>query len=152
MEWTTLLGALLGAAIAMGTSLMVEMRKHRHDVAAEWRRTRRELYAAFLTSLAQARAELLDLAANTGLSEAERSQTAWRVFARCYEVRHQLELFAPPEVVDPALAYFRTVRGLRDAVRGGLRREDPEREHYTDRVKVALETTREAMRADMKPS
>ncbi|MGH3887760.1 MAG: hypothetical protein ACRDSZ_14545 [Pseudonocardiaceae bacterium] len=152
MEWTTLLGALLGAAIAMGTSLTVEMRKHRHDMAAEWRRTRRELYAAFLTALAQARAELLDLAANAELSEAERAQVAWRLFARCYEVRHQLELFAPYEVVEPALAYFRTVRDLRDAVRGGLRPADPERERYTERVKIALENAREAMRADMKPS
>ncbi|MGH3722117.1 MAG: hypothetical protein ACRDRI_25405 [Pseudonocardiaceae bacterium] len=94
---------------------------------------------AFLTALAQARAELLDLAANTGLSEAERAQAAWRLFARCYEVRHQLELFAPREVVEPALVYFRIVRDLRDAVRSGLRPADPERERHTERVKIALE-------------
>jgi len=55
MEWTTLLATLLGAAIAMGTSLLVESRRDRRDLAAEWRRTQRDLYADFLTSLAQAR-------------------------------------------------------------------------------------------------
>lgn len=71
MGLTTLLGTLLGAAIAMSTSLAVQVRKDRSDVAADWRRTRRDMYLAFITSLAQARNALLALSKQSGNTDAE---------------------------------------------------------------------------------
>jgi len=160
MQWTTLLATLLGAGVAMGTSLLVEARKdHREmlleshkytrDVTSEWRRTRRDLYAGFLAVLTQARSELRHLSENTEMSEAERTRTARRSFARCYELRYQLELFAPAEVVNPALAYFRSVRSFRNAVGKGLRHTDREFERHTEQMKDTLADARDAMRKDL---
>ncbi|MEV4976683.1 hypothetical protein [Streptomyces scopuliridis] len=44
MEWTTLLATVLGAAIAMGATLLVEVRKERREAMGERRRSNRELY------------------------------------------------------------------------------------------------------------
>jgi hypothetical protein len=149
VEWTTLLGTLVGAAIAMSTSLAVQARKDRNDVAADWRRTRRDMYLAFIASLTQARNELLALSKQSGMTDAELDEAARRVFAPCYEPRQHLELVAPPEVTEPALGYFRTLRALRDLVAAGRREGDAEWERVVKLVKSTLDTTQVAMRADL---
>jgi hypothetical protein len=40
MEWTTSAATLLGATIAMGSTVLVEVRKDRRETAAEWRRSK----------------------------------------------------------------------------------------------------------------
>jgi hypothetical protein len=159
MDWTTLVATLVGAAIAMGTSLGVEIRKDRHNTESEWRRTRREIYAAYLTVLTQARWELSGVAGNDELSDAVRRATSNEIFARCYQIRHQLELYAPSSVVEPALAYFRTLRAFRNAIREGLRDGAPdyynhESEYaaHVKRVKEDFGRCRDAMRNDINPN
>jgi hypothetical protein len=149
VQWTTLLATLVGAAIAMGTSLGVQARKDRHDLPAEWRRTRREMYMSFLTGLAKARSELLALSKKSDLTEAEHDETARQAFAPCYEQRHHLELVAPPDVAEAALAYFRTVRGLRNVVAAGNGVAAPEWEANARPLKHTLATVQEAMRDDL---
>jgi hypothetical protein len=157
VDWTTLVATLVGAAIAMGTSLGVEIRKDRHDTEAEWRRTRREIYAAYLTVLSQARWELSGVAGSSELSTESRRTTANVIFARCYQVRHQLELYAPDSVSVPALTYFRTLRAFRNAVRDGLREvapdlgPEPEYSAHVRQVKEDFGRCRDAMRADINP-
>lgn len=157
MDWTTLLATLLGAAIAMVTSVGVEIRKDRHDTDAEWRRTRREIYADYLTALSQARWELSGVAGEDGLSPDARRTAANTIFAHCYQVRHQLELYAPEDVLEPALAYFRTLRAFRNAVRDGLRDVVPEPDAddeyagHVRQVKEVFGRCRDAMRADIAP-
>lgn len=150
MQWTTLLATLVGAAIAMGTSLVVQARKDRHDLAAEWRQIQREMYMAFLSVLAKARNELLALSKKTDLTEGELDETARQVFAPCYEQRHHLEVVAPPNVTTAALAYFRVVRGLRNVVAGGKSVADPEWKANAAEIKQTLQSVQEAMRDDLR--
>jgi hypothetical protein len=149
VQWTTLLATLVGAAIAMGTALAVQARKDRHDLAAEWRHTRREMYMTFLSGLAKARSELLALSKKSDLAEAEHDETARQVFAPCYEHRHHLEVVAPSEVAEAALAYFRTVRGLRDVVAAGNGVTAPEWEANASQLKRTLATVQNVMRDDL---
>jgi hypothetical protein len=146
VDWTTLLATLIGAAIAMGTSLGVEIRKDRHDTDAE-----------YLTVLSQARWELSGVAGNDELPGETRRSTANMIFAHCYQIRHQLELYAPDIVLKPALAYFRTLRDFRNAVRDGLRdgapdyRPGSEYAAHVRQVKEEFGRCRDAMRADINP-
>lgn len=149
MQWTTFLATLLGAAIAMGTSLLVQARKDRQDLAAEWRKTRREMYMTFLAVLAQSRSELLALSKKSGMTEDERDELARQVFARSYEARHHLELVAPSEVAGSALAYFRTVRGLRNLVAAGKGVTAPEWGPAAKDAKRALDAVQDTMREDL---
>ncbi|MFF2410001.1 hypothetical protein [Streptomyces sp. NPDC058092] len=149
MEWTTLGATLLGATIAMGSTVLVEVRKDRRETAGEWRRNKRELYSAYLATLAQVRSDLQVIVLNRSLPDAERIVVARQTFARCYELRYQLEVFAPRAVVEPALTYFRSVRKLRDATGTGMENGDEECERIFPEVMNSLADVRTAMRLDM---
>ncbi|WP_329461125.1 hypothetical protein [Streptomyces sp. NBC_01431] len=43
------------------------------------------------------------------------------VFARCHQIRHQLELCAPIVVLKAALTYLRALRAFHNSIRDGLR-------------------------------
>ncbi|MFE5163152.1 hypothetical protein ACFRNT_32560 [Streptomyces sp. NPDC056697] len=148
MEWTTLIATLLGAVIAMASTLLIEVRKDRREAQGEWRRSKRELYGAYLATLAQVRSELQLLILDRDIPDGERSVAARRAFARSYDLRYQLEILAPRAVVEPALTYFRAVRRLRDAAGDGLGRQEVEREG-SFAVISTLEAVRDAMRKDM---
>jgi hypothetical protein len=149
MDWTPLLATLLGAAIATGSALLVEVRKDQRETVAEWRRSKRELYGAYLGVLSQVRSELQLIMLDRGMSEAERKIAARQSFARCYEIRYQLEVFAPRAVVEPALNYFRSVRRAREATILGVSNGDEGYEAAFHDVMEALTTVRTAMRHDM---
>ncbi|MFF1650120.1 hypothetical protein [Streptomyces sp. NPDC058240] len=149
MEWTTLAATFLGATIAMGSTVLVEARRDRRETLGEWRRSKRELYGAYLATLAQVRSDLQLIILDRSLPEAERIVVAHQTFARCYELRYQLEVFAPRAVVEPALTYFRSVRKLRDATGTGMENGDEECERVFPAVMDALADVRTAMRLDM---
>ncbi|MGW3208723.1 hypothetical protein [Streptomyces sp. NPDC001135] len=149
MTLIPLLATLIGAVIAMGSALLVERRKAQRETAAEWRRTRRELYAKFLAAHAQAGSDLRNIAATPGLDADERYRRARAAYTHCYASRHELELLAPRTVVDPAEECSRAVRMMRDAVSAGARLDSDE---FTELTRKYLELrlgTRDAMRTDI---
>lgn len=150
MDWITLVATLTGAGIATATSLLTEMRKDRRNLAAEWRRTRRDLYVAFLGALVHSRSDLLTLSSTeAAMAAGDLPLQARRIFAPCYEVRHQLELLAPDAVVTPALAYFRCVRRLRDLVGEGGRAGEERWDVLMGQIKETLRQVYATMRADL---
>ncbi|MDX3855664.1 hypothetical protein [Streptomyces sp. AK02-01A] len=149
MEWMTLLATVLGAAIAMGSTVLVEVRKDRREAIGEWRRSKRDLYGAYLGALSQVRGELALIILDRAMPDAERALIARQKFAGCYELRYQLEVLAPGTVVDPALAYFRSVRRLRDGTGTGMAHGDEECERAFREVMGALAQVRATMRLDL---
>ena len=150
MTWTALVATLLGAMIATGSALLVEVRRDRRATAAEWRQSRRELYGAFLGAMTRARSELYTLARDSHVQENERTHLARTTFAECYESRYELEVFAPESVVRPALEYFRAVRRVRDAVAAGASHAAMDANGLPTAVTDTLRLARDAMRKDMK--
>lgn len=149
MAWSPLLAALVGAVIAMGSALLVERRKTQRETAAEWRRTRQELYARFLAAHAQAGSDLRNIAATSDLDAGERYRQTRAAYTHCYASRHELELVAPRTVVSPAEECSRAVRLMRDAVSAGARLDSNQLEGLTRRYLELRLETRDAMRADI---
>ncbi|RJQ74472.1 hypothetical protein D5S17_22880 [Pseudonocardiaceae bacterium YIM PH 21723] len=149
MQWTTFLATFVGAAIAGCAALLAQSRKGRHELLAEGRQTRREVYMRLQSSLAKARSELLALSKLADLAGRDRDELARQLFAPCYEPRHHLELIAPPEVTDPALIHFRSVRTMRDLVCAGKGVTDPEWLPNKQQIKATLDAMRLAMRQDL---
>ncbi|WP_327358307.1 hypothetical protein [Streptomyces sp. NBC_01304] len=88
------------------------------------------------------------------MADAARRAAANEIFARCYQIRHRLELYSPGSVSGPALTYFRTLRAFRNAIRDGLRDDEPDSDRYDAHVRAAKEEfgrCRDAMRADINP-
>jgi hypothetical protein len=152
MEWTTLIAGLAGAAIATVTALLTEQRRDRREATTEWRRTRLEMYAPFLTGLAQACGEMVSLAkSKQPMTEEEREELARRSFSPCYELRHRFELVASDAVVEPVLDYFRQVRLLRNFVISSDYIDREALERLDNRVFTARAAAIAAMRADLTP-
>jgi hypothetical protein len=107
------------------------------------------LYGAYLGALSQARSELQLIFLNREMTDADRRTAARRSFAKCYETRYQLEVFAPNAVVQPALDYFRGVRRVREAVIRGVALDDAEHDRVFQEAMDALTAVRAAMRLDM---
>ncbi|MEU4037776.1 hypothetical protein [Streptomyces collinus] len=149
MAWISLLATLAGGVIAMSSALLVERRKTQRETAAEWRKTRRELYARFLAAHAQAGSDLRNIAATAGLDAGERYRMTRTAYTHCYASRHELELLAPHSVVRPAEECSRAVRMMRDAVSAGARLDSDELEELTQRYLELRLDTRSAMRADI---
>ncbi|WP_157857479.1 hypothetical protein [Streptomyces yerevanensis] len=149
MQWTPLVAALVGAVIAMTSTVVAEARKDRRETQGEWRRIKHELYGGYLATLAQVRSELQLIILDRDMPDTERPAAALRTFARCYELRYQLEVLAPSAVVEPALTYFRAVRSLRDAAAAGADSQAEGMEDLFDDVLSTLAEVRNAMRKDM---
>ncbi|MFI8434438.1 hypothetical protein ACIGJO_11915 [Streptomyces sp. NPDC079020] len=149
MEWTALVATFVGASIAMGSAVLVEIRKDRRETSTEWRLGKRELYGTYLAKLAQVRSDLQLLVLDRSVPAAERTVVSRQTFAGCYELRYQLEVFAPASVVEPAVNYFRAVRKLRDAAAAGMEDGDEECERIFLEVMDTLADVRAAMRLDM---
>ncbi|MFF8864789.1 hypothetical protein ACF08B_22350 [Streptomyces sp. NPDC015139] len=149
MAWISLLATLVGGAIALGSALLVERRRTQRETAAEWRRTRRELYARFLAAHAQAGSDLRNIAATPGLDAGERYRLTRSAYTHCYASRHELELLAPQAVVRPAEECSRAVRMMRDAVSEGAVLGNGELEELTRKYLDLRLETRGAMRLDI---
>lgn len=149
MTWIPLLATLTGAVIAMGSALLVERRKTQREMAAEWRRTRRELYAKFLAAHAQAGSDLRSIAATPSLDADDRYRQTRAAYTHCYVSRHELELLAPHTVVELAEECSRAVRMMRDAVSAGALLDSDQFEELTRRYLELRLETRDAMRSDI---
>ncbi|MER7026296.1 MULTISPECIES: hypothetical protein [Streptomyces] len=147
MTWLSLLGPLVGAAIALASALLVERRRERREERAERRTARQEVYARYLAAHAEVRTQLRVLSVATGLTDEERGHRAFTAYAACYASRYELAVLAPQSVVTPAKSLDRHARDLRDVVIEGTHVEVPggRMREYLD----ALEVVHAAMRADL---
>ncbi|WP_405654034.1 hypothetical protein [Streptomyces sp. NBC_00019] len=149
MSWTPLVAAIVGAVIAMGSTLLAERRRTQREDAAEWRRTRQSLYSKFLAAHAQAGSDLRNIASTPDLELGERYRQARAAYTLCYVSRHELEILAPDSVVRPAYECSRSVRAMRDAVSTGATLDTPDFTELTNQyLHFRLQTT-VAMRSDL---
>jgi hypothetical protein len=152
MEWTTLVAALVGAAIATATTLLTENRRDRREAATEWWRTRLDMYAPYLSGLAQACGGLGELSRSKRvMTDDEREDETRRLFAPCHELRHRFELVAPPDVLEPGLEYFRRARDLRNLVGASGERDRAKFRNADTLVFDARSLTISAMQVDLAP-
>ncbi|MFJ4845526.1 MULTISPECIES: hypothetical protein [unclassified Streptomyces] len=150
MDWLAPVNTLLGAAIGVGATLLADRLRWRRDRAALHQDTRRQAYAAFMGALAEAYAQLWEIA-HAGRPADEARAAAHQVFASStlYPLRYELALIAPWEVMDPVNQAFWKVRSLRDLVGGGAGTEDPGFGRHVHDYLAAAEEAQAAMRRDL---
>ncbi|MFF1258990.1 hypothetical protein ACFVZT_19450 [Streptomyces sp. NPDC058321] len=127
----------------------IEQDRHRRQLETEWRVARQELYSSFLATLTQARNEMRRIAGSTDISLDEKLHAARTAFIPCYGLRYQIEILAPPAVIGPAVELFRTVRNIRDDFSHEALAVSSESSQITDDYHAALRALRAAMREDL---
>ncbi len=118
MSWATLLSAVIGAVIALGSSLLVDVRRDRSQRGREHQQERRRQGVTFTVALVDA-IGALRLAAASGLDTVERRVAAGEAVAPVYVVREQLLVTGTPGQLRAGEAAFHALIGVRDAVRAG---------------------------------
>ncbi|WP_327356876.1 hypothetical protein [Streptomyces sp. NBC_01304] len=146
----TLLSTVLGAVVGLGSVLLADAIRRRHERAAQGQAERRAVYVAYLTSLHQANQDLraVSLGELTGPALELAARTALRE-AAVVQAREHLALTAPEPVVRTADAAFRALRCLRDRVGEGKTLGDPAYAADLATYDGALHALRNAVRVDL---
>ncbi|MFJ6232687.1 hypothetical protein ACIQH0_01210 [Streptomyces griseus] len=150
MEWIPLVTTGLGAAIGVGSTLLADRARWRRDRAGQDLDVRRQLYADYTAALSRIRSALHECA-QEDTPTAERTRRVREEFLApgAYEIRHQLAIVAPPEIVDAARSAFVVLRDTRDLVAAGASVGDVAYAELEERLDAAVAALRAVMRLDL---
>lgn len=150
MDWGPLSSTALGAVIGVATTLAADhLRAVRGRTDAD-RANRQKLYGDYLAALARTRNHLR-ITARQDVPAGERAQSAVEAFreGNAYELRYQIAVAAPREVVEASTAAFRALRDLRSEVESGAVATDHRYVETRERWDALLAQLRVAMRRDL---
>ncbi|MEV0186820.1 hypothetical protein AB0I54_47770 [Streptomyces sp. NPDC050625] len=141
----------LGALIGVGSTLAVDRARSRRDKEARDEQLRRQVYGEYLIALSRTRSQLRDIAHNVQDSPEDRArQVRDRVReSGAYELRHQLQLCAPTEVLALTDRVHAALRDFRDQVLNGATSQDETYRAKRESYEAAARALREAMRRDL---
>ncbi len=115
MEWSSVVSTVTGAVIGVGATWLADRSRWSREQGVNRTNVRRELYAAYLAAVAQTWNEIHAATINSTEPWPERASQAAHAYRNggMYELRYQVSITAPPEIV----ALSDTVlRGMRDLV------------------------------------
>ena len=150
MDWGPLTSTALGAVIGIATTLAADhMRAVRGRTDAD-RTGRQQLYGDYLAALARTRNHLR-ITARPAIPPEERARSAVEAFreGNAYELRYQIAVVAPQEVVEASTAAFRALRNLSNQVEDGAVVTEHGYIEARERWDVLLAELRIAMRRDL---
>ncbi|MHC3820059.1 hypothetical protein [Streptomyces sp. DT9] len=150
MEWIPLVSTALGAAIGVGSTLLADRARWRRDRAGQDLDVRRQLYADYTAALSRIRTALNECV-REDIPAAERPRRIREEFLTpgAYEIRHQLAIVAPPEIVDAARSAFVVLRDTRDLLAAGASVDDAAYADLEERFDAAVAALRTLMRLDL---
>ncbi|MFI1401143.1 hypothetical protein [Streptomyces sp. NPDC020681] len=107
------MGTVTGAVIGVGATSLADRSRWRREQAARQTAIKRELYAAYLAAVAQAWNEIRAAVIDSDEPWPQRARLASLAYRNggVYELRYQMSITAPPNIV--ALS-DQTMRGIRD--------------------------------------
>lgn len=150
MDWVAPVSTALGAVIGVGSTLLADRLSWRRDRAGQSLDARRKLYADYTAALSQMRTALNECA-QASIPAEERPQRVRELFLTpdAYEIRHQLAIIAPLDVVEAAGTAFVALKDARDLL---LRSPEIDSDGYTElenRFDTAIAELRSVMRRDL---
>ncbi|RRQ86327.1 hypothetical protein [Streptomyces griseofuscus] len=151
MDWGSIVSTSLGAVIGIASTLATDQIRTRRGREDKDQAARQQLYGDYLAALARTRNQLRMAARPTGLPDEERLRRAAEAFheGNAYELRYQIAVVAPREVVEASTAAFRSLRDLRDLVETGALHTSEDYVQARNRWELLLAELRIAMRRDL---
>lgn len=152
MDWIPLLSTILGAVIGVGATLVADWTRASRSQREGDRAIKRQAYGDYLAALSLTRHNLRVAARYSMASVDDRARLAFDAFkdAKAYEMRYQVALFAPDEVIEASTSAFNALRSLRDLVEGGGgTHDDPAYRAAQDQWANRFAELRHCMRSDL---
>ncbi|WP_457515719.1 hypothetical protein [Streptomyces sp. TE33382] len=134
----------------MGSTLFTDRFRWRRERDGQHLDLRRQMYGDYTAALSRIRTALNECA-QMDIPAEERSQRVRELFLApgAYEIRHQLAIVAPQEVVDAARSAFVVLRDTRDLLVAGSTVDSPAYGDLEDRFDAAVIELRNVMRRDL---
>jgi hypothetical protein len=154
VQWSSLIGAVVGALIGVSATVASEHMRWRRGRQDSDKATKRQTYADYLAALSLTRNELRLAALKSSIPPPERSKRAAKAFStgRTYELRYQVALIAPMELTAASDHAFRSLRQLRDLVQDGTLRTDSSYAEQKAIWEAAFTALRDRMKNDLEVS
>lgn len=151
MTWVSLVSALVGAGIGVGSTLLVDLMRWKRERGDREQVAKREFYVAYLAAMARWRNGLREVAYNTVLPAAERWEQARQALpdSGAYEKRLEMFITGPPDVVRHAEGTYKALRNMKDPIAGGLLQNTTEYRELVSLFEMRLQGLRTVMRADL---
>jgi hypothetical protein len=145
------MSTLVGAAIGVGSTLAVERARWHRERHERARSERNRLYADYLASLSRTRNELRIAAYDVHMPHEKRGEVVRDAFKTggVYELRYQVALVAPREVILASDTAVRALRRVRDVVAAGATHEQSPYVEARESWEVAFAELQERMRLDI---
>jgi hypothetical protein len=152
MDWGVLASTALGAVIGIVTTLAADHLRAKRSREDRDESARQQLYGDYLGALARTRNHLRMAAWADSLPAEERARGAAEAFheSNAYELRYQIAVVAPRDVVEASTNAFRALRDLRDRVAEGALHTDDVYVETRLRWDALLAELRLTMRRDLK--
>ncbi|WP_128802477.1 MULTISPECIES: hypothetical protein [unclassified Streptomyces] len=115
MDWGTVVSTVTGAVIGVGATSLSDRSRWRREQSERRTAVKRELYAEYLAAVARTWSEIRAAVINSDEPWPERAQRAGHAYrsGRVYELRYQISITAPPDIV---VLSDQVMRGIRDLV------------------------------------
>jgi hypothetical protein len=127
MEWSALVGATVGAILALSGSLVMDVRRDRQARRRDRQTSRRTSAVELILALNAALGALRDVAAQPSADHDDQALSAARAVgdAGLHAAREHVLITGTPALIAKAEETFRRLIAVRDAVRSGSSLESP---------------------------
>jgi hypothetical protein len=149
VDWGTLASTAVGAAVALGGSLLANVLHHRDQRERDSKFDRRRAYLDFLLALNGALARLRFIAASTAPMDTKYEAGQALGNNKVYEARERMLMGGDQAVLAAAENAFKALVRLRRTVGGGARRESAEYHQAYHAYARTLWNLRLALRQDL---
>ena len=154
MQWSSLIGAVVGALIGVSATLSSEYTSWRRGRRDTDKAARRKTYAEYLSALSLTRNELRLASRDGSIPVDERSKRAAESFkiGGAYELRYQVVLMASKDVIEASDDAFRALRRIQRVVETGTLHTEKRYIELRDAWDASFDVLTDRMRDDLEAS
>jgi hypothetical protein len=157
MDIQTLIAAVVGAVIGVGSTLITDFVRSRRNADEKWMETKHLVYVRFLVAAAQAHSRI-KVAALGDLEPAEKRKAVSAAFyddpqgVEAKSILREMAITAPDDINKLALETYECLRAIRDVLsRPSTTFDDPEYRTVSKPFWDSIGALQVAMRDDLQP-
>jgi len=152
VEWSTLLATLVGGAVGVSSSFLLDRARSSRDRREQWQQSRLEVYVDYLTELSRAYESLWALARREYETAVDNPDATARLILRAssmFQTRQRLLILASQSVRAAGQNAFDDIMRLRSVVGSGVLAQSEDFKAANGSYRASVEGLRDAIRHEL---
>ncbi|MEU4475233.1 hypothetical protein [Micromonospora sp. NPDC023888] len=118
MEWSTILGTIVGAVVGLMSVFLADHLRWRREDKSRLLQARQQVYVDFLAALSKAHSDMRSVAFRTGFSQVERSHALLEALdaSGVWRLRQSISLIGSRKLMHDVVAAARSLEGVREVL------------------------------------